>query len=354
MKRHKYLFIASLAILPFLGGCPDTKEVTTSINRDGSCIRTIGYFNIVEFEGIDSVKNDIPVPVDESWELVNVDDSTAVLMKKFESVDELNDQYKNDQSDLKAYKRSVALMKKFRWFHTIFRYEEIYEGLLTDIPITDYMSREEAEFFKSENTDEQPLLANIKNSKAINSLEENIEERFGYWLHDNLFSLAYDDIVNIADSLHVFDIEEVDVASLKDSVKQVFDRESELIIFDFDDHSDIIKLVSEIGNQLSLDSVSINFLTNHVRDADLDEKYNEWILSDLQGHGNLLIMPGQLLHTNAEIIKEDTLAWNVNTIKFIDSDYIMSAESRITNPWTYILSGIIIMIAVIIPFLKRR
>jgi hypothetical protein len=47
------------------------------------------------------------------------------------------------------------------------------------------------------------------------------------------------------------------------------------------------------------------------------------------------------------------LSWDVDVIKFIDRDYVMFAESKVTNRWAYMLSGFIILMAVIIPFLGK-
>ena len=148
MKLMKFLFIASIALLPLLYGCPDKKAVTTTINLDGSCVRTIGEFDPRDFKGIDSVKQNISIPVDQSWTLVNINDTVAVLKKIFNSVSELNELYSNDESALNIYDRNVELVKKFRWFHTTLQYRETYKGALTEIPLTNYMTKDEAELFK--------------------------------------------------------------------------------------------------------------------------------------------------------------------------------------------------------------
>lgn len=341
--------------MPFLGGCPDTKNVTTTINRDGSCVRTIGNFDPREFKGIDSIKHDIPIPIDESWKLVAIDDSAAVLKKGFGSVAELDALYDSDESEIKMYKRKVTLDKKFRWFHTFFQYRESYDGLLTEIPITEYMTLQEADVFKSSNPEDHPMLVKLE-EKSQNSLSDNIEERFGYWLHDNIYSLAFNDIIEIADSLKILDYRNVDVKALKDTVKKIIENESKKIInFDFEDDLDMVDLAKLIGSQVHLDSVSKIKLSGHVENAKLDERYENWLLADIaNGHNNQVILPGQLIDTNAERINGDTLVWHMNSIKFIDADYTMFAESRVTNNWAFLVSGFILAVAIMIPFIKRR
>ena len=85
-----------------------------------------------------------------------------------------------------------------------------------------------------------------------------------------------------------------------------------------------------------------------------DERYEDQLFAGLMDdYENSLLMPGLLTDTNAELLQGDTLSWDVDVIKFIDRDYVMFAESKVTNRWAYVLSGFIILMAVIIPFLGR-
>jgi hypothetical protein len=354
MKASRFLIVVVISILPLLCGCPDTKKVTTTIHKDGRTVRSVGDFDPRSFKGVDSVKHELPVPVDQSWELYSINDSSAVLRKEFNSVDELNELYSFDESELGEYQRNVVLEKKFRWFHTSMIYKETYNGLLEEIPLTDYLSEQEIECFKMEHPEDHPLLADME-SKAMESLMDNIDERLGLWLNDNIFSMAFDDIVDIGDSLNILNKESLEGANLKDTIEvqwQISDRD--FILFS-EDEMEMIELVEMIGNRLELDTMQLLEFKAAVKSAYLDDKYENQLFADLgHEHYNQVIMPGQLIDTNAEKIQGDTLVWQMNSMKFIDSDYIMYAESRLTNLWAYIVSGIILVIAIIIPFLKKK
>ena len=354
MKISQILLIVSVALLTVLSGCPDTKSVTTTVKRDGSGMRSVGYFDPRNFKGIDSVKLDLPVPVDHSWELHSITDSTAVLRKGFDSIEELNELYSYDESELKNYDRKVELERKFRWFHTSIIYKETYTGLLKDIPLTNYLSVEEIDCFKMEHPEDHPMLEDME-PNARESLMDNIDERLGLWLNDNIFSLAFDDIIDIGDSMQILDKQSALTSNLKDSIEiewQVVNND--FMIFS-EDQMEMTELAELIGNQLSLDSAKLLQLKSAVKDAYLDDKYQEQLFPDLGNeHYNQVILQGQLVDTNAEKIEGDTLAWLMSSIKFIDSDYTMSAESRFTNLWAYVVSGIILVIALTIPFLKKK
>ncbi len=141
----------------------------------------------------------MPIPIDHSWKLDTINDSTALLYRTFENVADLNALYSSDASSLNVYKRKVELRKKFRWFHTVFQYYESYGGLLTEIPLSNYLTEKEIEIFKTSDPGQRPEMINL-DSLAKKSLLDNIEERFDYWFHDHLFSMFFDDIIKIADS----------------------------------------------------------------------------------------------------------------------------------------------------------
>ena len=257
MKTYKLLFMSIILALPFLAGCPKKKSVVTTINKDGSCVRKIGYFDPRNFEGIDSVIHQLPVPVDQSWSMEVVNDSTALLVKSFESVEALNAMYDSDASTLSASRRKAELKKEFKWFYTAFKYSETYGGVLTEIPLKNYLQENEIEAFKS-NDSEKYLEKFIPDRKSRGSLSDNIEERAGFWLHDHIYAMAFDDIMQLVDSLQLLDIQRFNLAEIKDTVRQQIEAlDKQIISFDFDDSMDFVELAGLIGTNLQLDSMEI-------------------------------------------------------------------------------------------------
>lgn len=354
MKTYRLLFALCICTLPFLAGCPDKKSVITTINKDGSCERKIGYFDPREFEGIDSAIQELPVPVDHSWNLEVVNDSTAVLVKSFESVEAMNAMYALDASTLNMAQRKAELKKEFKWFYTAFKYSETYGGVLTEIPLKNYLQEKEIEAFKS-NDSQKYLEKFITDHKSRKSLSDNIEERAGYWLHDHNYIMAFNDIVSMADSLQLIDKHNLNIQAVRDTVKQQIEElEKQIISFDFNYQMDFAALAGLIGTSLQLDSIAIDGLKQHVVNADFEEKYEEQILFGFASdYDHMVIMPGLLMDTNAETVGGDTLKWDLTFIKYLDSDYVMYAESRLTNTWAYIVSVLIVLLAAIIPFLGK-
>ena len=65
-----------------------------------------------------------------------------------------------------------------------------------------------------------------------------------------------------------------------------------------------------------------------------------------------LIMPGQLLTANG-LIKQDTILWSLDATKMLNSDYTLTATSKKMNIWAVIVSGLVVMLAIVLLFRKR-
>jgi hypothetical protein len=355
MKTHKVLFMLAIGLLPLLAGCPDRKSVITKVNSDGSCDRAVGYFKIDEYDGVDSVIHDLPVPVDSSWKLVPVNDTMAVLTRNFEDIAALNSLYQEDVSALGRARRSVGLNRDFRWFFTVYKYSERYTGIMKDIPMTNYLSEQEFEAFMMDNSEDHPLMAGL-DEKAQESLLVNIEERVGYWFHDYLYTLAFDDIVQLGDSAGLLSKERNNLNEIKNVIEQEIDEdEGQLIRFDLDDQMEFSELALMIAEKLSLDSAKSTSLASLVSKAGLDDKYeDELLFGFMEEYDHLVIMPGLVVETNAESIQTDTLFWNISMAKYLDRDYVIYAESRVTNSWAYIVSAVIVVLAFMLPYFAYR
>ncbi len=352
MKTYKKYFILIIALLPLLTGCPEQKTVLTKVNKDGSLTRTLGNFDLRKYEGIDTIMSKVPIPIDHSWKLDTLNDTTAVLSKSFKDINELSASYATDNSSLNVYRRKVGLKKKFNWFHTDYHYSESYKGLLTEIPLQDYLTNKEIEIYKSSDPGRHPDLMDL-DSISRKSMLDNIEERYDSWFNESLFSRLFSDLWLVADSANLLDRNQSNQLSAKNKTEELI-KKNYTLDFLFNDSLDIEDIAKLIGQELSLDSARLITFEQLAEEADLQKRYeNELFVGISEDYGSKLIMPGLLIDTNADILKGDTLSWNVDIIKYLDSDFVMTAESKVTNYWAYLLSGLVIIIAISIPFLRK-
>jgi len=57
-----------------------------------------------------------------------------------------------------------------------------------------------------------------------------------------------------------------------------------------------------------------------------------------------LLIPGKVLKTSALIMNGDTLKWQLETTKMITDDYILEAQSRKSNVWAFVITGLFILL----------
>jgi len=59
-----------------------------------------------------------------------------------------------------------------------------------------------------------------------------------------------------------------------------------------------------------------------------------------------LTMPGTILTTNADRQNDGLLSWQINMLKFLADDYILTAESRTVNVWAFAVTLLLLVFSV--------
>ncbi len=59
-----------------------------------------------------------------------------------------------------------------------------------------------------------------------------------------------------------------------------------------------------------------------------------------------LILPGKIIQPNNAIVQGDTLVWKLSAYRLIPADYVIEAQSRKANIWAFLLTGVIVLLAV--------
>ncbi len=65
-----------------------------------------------------------------------------------------------------------------------------------------------------------------------------------------------------------------------------------------------------------------------------------------------VIMPGEILDTNADTTRGDTMIWQVSLKNYLNGDYTLAAKSRVIYPWRYRTLIVLLVVTVILLFVK--
>ncbi|MCP4312145.1 MAG: hypothetical protein GY790_12840 [Bacteroidetes bacterium] len=346
MRSWKTQAIVYISIL-FMFGCDEyNTNVTNTVHADGSVSRKVIMTNNTS-EDFDPGK--YQVPLDSSWtleysmEISEKQDTVWILTgeKHFESVEAINADYEADTGANQLMQRSARFTKKFRWFNTVYRFEESVEGIMDiDNPIEDYFSETElAHYFLPGKVRES--LVSGADSLQYMALADTIESLMEDWFTSSLLKQMILNMQLLLSSKADYSL----------SLEELQSCEPALLDF---------VLNGDLGDDFFPDSVlsavfSHSFLEAHKTDMDsavtmLDtdlEGYLEAESYDLE-----IRMPGTIIGSNGyplgtdEAVAPTGMLWTVSGDYFFVDDYTMWVESKIPNHYAWIISGIFLVFAI--------
>ena len=317
----KFRFVPILVlVLLSVSGCKKDKKITTKINSDGSCMRT------VVVNPASDTASSFPIPTDKSWE-VRVEGDTEkvyVASKKFDDINQMNNEYKRSNKlgiDLK-------FKQKFRWFFTYFSYQETYRPCfqIQRIPIQTFLTKEE--------------YANYEKGDTSKALKKRVDDCF----MENIFEEFYSQLIDSVQSLHdpslpvtifIAKKQDIDFHNVEHNTKDIIHYLEKVLG---------LKLSGKMERQIDGIDKLIEAKIQFMMDAGGD-------------YVNEVVMPGIVLNTNANTVEGNKVVWRFNEDKFTFMSYTMIVKSRIANPWaTYMTGGVLIVIVVLLllPRLRRK
>jgi len=360
------LFFCSL----FLASCADNSEMLTVIKSNGSCYREFTENVKPSFLTGDSIdENKFPIEVDSlsniRWKCNdsewinqfpvsknfldsivknNPKDSlskekensfTAILRLDYASVKEMHEKFRLKQShEWSKMKVNHALEKKFRWFYTYYNYSETYPHLKTDfkIPIDKYMTNDEASFWFTG----QPNIVQGMNGIEMREFVGKLEEAYNVWYGLNVWSNEFDVLVKNYDLVK---IKPVSVERLKELRDTIFFSIKEKDKYEM---KDVLNqyFKTQVFSPLWLSDSSV--MRKYEKGAE-NQEYMTYFTKDFNYK---LIMPGKIISAINAVQHSDTLSWKLTAYRMAISDYTIEAQSRKTNIWAFIVTGLLVILAI--------
>jgi hypothetical protein len=336
MKRKQLKIVVSL-MLVLTASCGEPETVVTDIvHCDGSIIRKI---EMKSGDGNFKISN-VQVPYDSTWtirdslEFSDKGDTTFVRKaeKLFMSVDELNKDYLTDSSANEDIMRRAEFRKRFRWFNNEYRFAEVIEKTMSyGYPVSDFLNEEELSWFYSpDNVHNEKR--NGPDSLKYRTFGDSVDKKIEDWTMRNLVSEWIGEFSKLTKG-------EAEGDMTAEALKA---RESEFI-----------KILTE--NEEKFDSLWTNgiLLREFIGEANAAKYKTEadsavnivsqrlWV--DFVIYSQRIEMPGDIIGTNGFLDSTKTLFWPIKSEFFMTDPYVMYAESKIPNKWTWIVSGLFLL-----------
>ena len=332
----------------FIASCEKPNvRMHTIVKEDGWIERQITYSTIMSQEMRDSLWKGDNVcwaePVPECLNIdafmgsnteVNGDTVTTTFSRSFRSPEEMCEQTPL-QLNGRHLQSSAKLEKKFRWFYTEYYYEETFNTVADTfkLPATNYADQDVISYWF---TGQPNLLEGLNGSEASEKISK-MEPFVTQWFNDNLFKMCFDYIVSHYDSIQNPPVDKEQFVALQDS---------------------LAKSLLKNGNINEKDATDEfeKFFQSNAYAPFFDDKtpLGQGLSEELSKKLNIfwfsvpytLEMPGMILNPGTGIIKDGIIHYSLTGERLIPGDYTITATSRVTHIWAYIVIFLIILIAI--------
>ena len=346
MQSFRYYILAAIAAL-MITSCDEWEAlVVTEINTDGTCNRTI------------TTSDPQCVDYDSLWEETyqskrdgTTDSSMVSLSRTFENADAMA---ANPIISIygEKVKSQVSLDKHFKWFYADYNYTETFPGWQDhfEIPVTDYMHEEEASYMFTGKPDY--VIKGQTGLEAVDYLDK-LQESYEQWVFANVLNCDFKLIANHYDDISNPPVDKATFLSLRDSVVR-FGYEKE-----YDAFTDVEQLLEDF---FETKAYGIFFKDITPYDDEAETIFNETFGICNLKMPYILIMPGHVTDTgggsiDTSLVKKpgkEGIVYRVEGNYLVVGDYTITASSRVTNVWAFILSGLIILLALASLLYRRK
>jgi len=241
----------------------------------------------------------------------------------------------------------ASLTKRFRWFYTYYTYQETYpvQSQLFVYPLSKFMDDSVASYWFTGEPDLMQGYSPAEKKETYDLLEEQRDR----WLVANYVAAAYDAIVyegagEMHDSLSGLSLDEdAYLANLDSLVNYALDRHFSL----GDDIDSLFK--SYFGNEVSVPA----FASDRV-EQQFERSLNAFMELMSLKVDYRLVLPGRVVNVGNGVMEEGAVRYRLTGSRLIPRDYTLTATSRAVNVWAFVITALVIILAVVSLFLSPQ
>jgi hypothetical protein len=347
MKNRKLKLIVSL-LLVMAASCNEPETVVTNIiHPDGSVTRRI------EMKSIENKfkTSDIQVPFDSTWtvrdSLENTESGDTIWVKRaeklFAGIEDINREYLADSGINKDIPRNAEFRKRFKWFNTEYIFSEnIGKTMSFGHPVGEFLDQEELQwFYLPDNLQEEKK--NGTDSLKFRALSDTVEKKVEKWFINSLVSEWIGEFDKLTVERRGDDMTLESLKQQEDKFTGIVERDIESFDSLWSDGSILREFIGEIN--------AVKYRTEADSAANLA---TERFMITFKDYSVRTVMPGKLTATNGFVDSTGAVLWPVKSDYFLTEPYVMRAESKISNKWTWIVSGFFLVFVITGIILRRK
>ena len=336
--------------MAIMSSCVDKITMLTVVNKDGSCRREITFkSDSTEMKGNKTEREHLAnVLADKNWQKqwqmlkkTNGEDSTLLCKasRDFSTIEEMKEQYPL-QVKGRPIVKDCRLESHFKWFYTDYTFTETYTDFSANfkVPASKYMEKDEADFWFTGS----PNIYEGYSGSEMYYYMENISQKCNKWLSANIIYDTVELMADNYDSIQGITVSRAELLAKRDSLIDYALQNG--LLFENTD----IKRETIFNNFFHTNCfVAVFNKDSHFKsllDTMFEDRYGDLMTLEV---GYLLTMPdAEVVDYGNGKIKEGAIAYRLTGLHLLSKDYTISATFRSTNLWAYIVSVLIIIIAI--------
>ena len=367
MKTNSKILLAMMLAL-LAASCRNKDDrMLTIVNEDGTCSREYtfpttqqwlaaapdeDYDSIVDKSwerswsvlGTDSVR--YPVPLTEaqldSMQALDISQPLGNMLmvhcrKTYGSVEEMSaNLYRADGSHLvevRGIKASSRLEKRFRWFYTDYTFSETftYDGEpVFPVPISRFLGADTVAYWFTGQPDLTRNLSGYEQKELLDKIEKKIDQ----WSNANWFFEVCNIIIANYDSIRNPPVSKERFISLRDSLVM-----QPCVLNGYEGEDGTKGITIQMEEIFQTDAYT-NFLQSYEGGpAQYEQLFSFGTVYDL-------VMPGTVTDAGMGEYDGAVIHYRLGGEQLIPGAYTITAASRVTNIWAFIVTGLILILAV--------
>ena len=351
-------------------------RMLTVIHEDGSCSREYtfhttqqwlsaspeeDYDSIVDKTwerswsvlGADSVHYPVPLTEAQLDSMQELDLSKPLgnmLMvhakKEYQSVEEMSTQiYRSEGSHLvkaEGIKATSKLEKSFKWFYTDYTFAETFtceDSTLFPIPLDRFLSADTVSYWF---TGQPDLTQGLSGAEAKVQLD-NIEKKINQWTNANWFYEICNVIIANYDKIQNPPVSKERFSSMRDSLVM----QPCVLNADEEDIKKAGGYYAQFERTFQSDAYT-QFLKNY------EGGFEPYVQLLSFGNNYDLKMPGTVIDAGIGQYDGDVIHYRLGGEQMIPGSYTITATSRVTNFWAFVVTFLIVLIAIGSFFFRKK
>jgi hypothetical protein len=358
--------MAALTML-LMASCKKDAQMLTVINEDGTCLRELTK-HVSPRELMDSEiypNNGKETDMEEweqTWSLKGEDTRHPLPMTEaqYDSIqrehpgkqvaDLVLKHYKREFQTIEEMSRNLplrdyplkvegSLEKHFKWFYTDYEFKETFDHDTNDtllffpIPLNHFISADSASYWFTG----QPDLSENYSGAELKDMLDEIEGKISKWINANMFVEFYDYIGDNYEKVKNPPVGKERFMALRDTLA-VSPAILNLEPFDYDG-----KVFKQVINDYFQSEAFTSWI--NLRDS-LDRQYSKYgnILALSTAYD--LMMPGKVTDAGMGTYDGQVIHFKLTGERLIPCPYTITATSRVTNIWAFIVTFLVILLAI--------